>query len=73
MSSVVSLQEPAWKKSRRCVGEAHCVEVFVGVDRVLVRNSLFPESVLTLTSSEWRAFVEDLQDSYDSGGPTDEH
>ena len=45
-----------WRKSRRCQN-GECVEVSYGQNRVLVRNSREPCSVLELSLPQWRAFV----------------
>lgn len=48
--------EPVWRRSRRCA-DAACVEVRNDGDgRVLLRSTLSPETVLSLTADEWSAF-----------------
>jgi hypothetical protein len=53
-------QQP-WRRSPYC-DSAACVEVAVTGDRVYVRNSAAPESVLSFTHEEWHVFVRGLRD-----------
>nr|BFE76177.1 hypothetical protein GCM10020092_094780 [Actinoplanes digitatis] len=53
--------ESAWRRSRRCVGESHCVE-FKAVDGGAgLRNSRSPETVLTFDGVEWQHFIDGLK------------
>ncbi|MFF5078729.1 DUF397 domain-containing protein [Actinoplanes sp. NPDC000266] len=53
----------AWLRSSRCVGEAHCVELSVADsgERVALRNSKKPDTVLTFDADEWRNFMDALK------------
>jgi hypothetical protein len=47
-----------WRRSTRC-GSSACVEVAIGRESVLVRDSKDPQGpVLTFTAAEWAAFTE---------------
>ncbi|MGN9907905.1 DUF397 domain-containing protein [Phytohabitans sp. LJ34] len=48
---------PSWRRSSRCVGEAHCVEVQVRSDAVVLRSSLRPSVALELSRDQWAHFV----------------
>ena len=51
-----------WRRSRRCVGESHCVEVSVASsDRVMLRNSTDTATVLTFDSAAWANFIHGLK------------
>ncbi|MEU8813006.1 DUF397 domain-containing protein [Actinoplanes sp. NPDC048796] len=52
-----------WLRSSRCVGEAHCVELSVidSGERVALRNSQRPGTVLTFDAAEWRNFMDGLK------------
>jgi hypothetical protein len=45
-----------WRRSSRCES-ATCVEVAVLTDRVLVRHSSHPHTVLEFSRPEWAAFL----------------
>lgn len=49
-----------WRRSRRCVGDGHCVELSVVGDgnAVLMRNSTAPETVLAFAMGEWSRFIQ---------------
>jgi hypothetical protein len=49
---------PGWRRSRTC-GDTACAEVMFKRDggEVLIRSSLRPAEVLTLTADEWSTFV----------------
>jgi hypothetical protein len=46
----------AWRRSSRCA-DGMCVEVAVDSGHVLVRNSMWPDLVLTLSAGQWTALV----------------
>jgi hypothetical protein len=52
-----------WRRSRRCVGESHCVEVNVvaGGDQVMLRNSTDTGTVLAFDAAEWATFISALK------------
>jgi hypothetical protein len=47
-------QRDSWRRSSRCVGESHCVEVGFRDQYVLLRNSTQPDVRLTLSLDQWR-------------------
>ncbi len=55
--------ESAWRRSRYCVGESHCVEVAVidGGAGIGLRNSRSPGTVLTFDGAQWQEFVDSLK------------
>lgn len=57
----LSSVDGAWRRSRRCVGQSHCVEVKVTDAGVAVRNSTSPGVVLTFDRAEWHDFVRGLK------------
>lgn len=50
--------DAAWRRSRYCVGEAHCVEVADLDGYVGLRNSQAPALTLVFDKAEWRTFVD---------------
>ena len=51
-----------WRRSGRCVGESHCVELAVlNDDTVRLRNSTDPRTVLTFDADEWENFMHGLK------------
>ena len=46
-----------WRRSSRCVGESHCVEVSRRGEQVLLRNSTRPDVMLALSLGQWRDLV----------------
>ncbi|MBL7255599.1 DUF397 domain-containing protein [Paractinoplanes lichenicola] len=50
-----------WRRSSRCVGESHCVEVNLGDHEVLLRNSTRPDVSLTLSLDQWRGLIAALK------------
>jgi hypothetical protein len=49
-----------WRRSRRCVGDGHCVELSSAGSgsQVRMRNSTAPETVLTFGAGAWRTFLD---------------
>jgi hypothetical protein len=54
-------QRDGWRRSSRCVGESHCVEVQFREQHVLLRNSTQPDVSLTLSLEQWRDLVASLK------------
>jgi hypothetical protein len=52
-----------WYMGRRCESGA-CVEVAVAGDEVLVRSSVTPATLLTLSREEWREFLAGAKDGF---------
>jgi hypothetical protein len=51
-----------WRRSRRCVGESHCVEVRIaGGDQIMLRNSTDTRTVLAFDAAEWANFISALK------------
>lgn len=50
----------AWRKSSYCAN-SECAEVTRDGDRILVRSTLSPEVVVTLTAAEFRALRKGIQ------------
>ena len=50
-----------WLRSTRCES-GDCVEVMLGADVVLMRNSNWAEDVLAFSPGQWAAFVASLRD-----------
>ena len=49
-----------WRRAARCA-DAGCTEVAEGPDGILLRSSLQPDVVVSLTRGEWDTFVEGVK------------
>ena len=47
---------PAWRRASICNG-GECVEVASAGDGILLRHSTYPDTEVTVSGAEWRAFV----------------
>ena len=54
MGNGSAIAQLAWR--RRCENGA-CVEIAVQGEAVMVRSSLVPEAIVTLSRDEWREFL----------------
>ncbi|WP_408635475.1 DUF397 domain-containing protein [Phytohabitans suffuscus] len=52
----------AWRRSSRCVAEAHCAEVSVDPDGVHWRSSLHPSVVQVMSHTDWACFVSHVRE-----------
>ncbi|MEU4689745.1 DUF397 domain-containing protein [Actinoplanes sp. NPDC023714] len=50
-----------WRRSSRCVGESHCVEVSLRDQQILLRNSTEPSVILALSPGQWRDLLVSLK------------
>ncbi|HEX4833776.1 MAG TPA: DUF397 domain-containing protein [Trebonia sp.] len=50
-----------WQQGRPC-DSGHCVEVAAAGEDVLVRSTLAPQVLLTLSRAEWREFLAGAKD-----------
>jgi hypothetical protein len=50
--------EANWRRSKACVGEAHCVEVADFGDIVGLRNSQSPTVTLAFGKPAWQTFID---------------
>ncbi|MGA5299831.1 DUF397 domain-containing protein [Nucisporomicrobium flavum] len=57
----VPAADSAWHRSRRCVGESHCVEVAVLGAGIGLRNSRSPGTVIAIDGAEWQNFLHSLK------------
>lgn len=55
-------RQPAWRKSRRSIGNGECVEVRSAQDNIIVRDSADPTGpIIPYSTRAWIAFIADAR------------